>query len=228
MIINVIATGSSGNLYEILDKSGNSILIEAGVPVATYMKHKEGTKFPEMCIITHAHGDHAGHRKEYSAMMQTYLNEHKCESKNFKALGFSVYHGGCITYAYIIKVYTENKFFFFGTDMQYSEEYVDLFESLRFWEVETFLIECNYNDYLLHLSNKDERIGCERHMSDNDVVRFMRKVKPKNPAIITIHGSNRLSANNYTKKYIQSKILNSTVDVATGATWSGKNLFLIT
>ena len=30
MIVNVISTGSSGNLYELLDSKGNSIILEAG------------------------------------------------------------------------------------------------------------------------------------------------------------------------------------------------------
>jgi hypothetical protein len=64
-------------------------------------------------------------------------------------------------------------------------------------------------------------------MGDNDVVNFMRIVKPKNPKIILIHGSNRLSADTYTKKYIGGKLLNATVEVATGVKNGVKNLFII-
>ena len=84
-------------------------------------------------------------------------------------------------------------------------------------KVENYLIECNYNDFLFHLATPEQRLGCSRHFSDNDVVNFMRIVQPKkNPKIITIHGSNRLSGDTYTKKQISSKILNSTVSVAVG------------
>jgi hypothetical protein len=55
----------------------------------------------------------------------------------------------------------------------------------------------------------------------------MRIVAPKNPKIILIHGSNRLSADVYTKKLISSKIINSTVDVAVGAKKGVKNIFTI-
>src|SRR5678809_527985 len=65
MKINVIATGSSGNLYELLDSKGNSIILEAGEPRTTFTKFREGSKPPEMCIITHSHGDHSYHANNY-------------------------------------------------------------------------------------------------------------------------------------------------------------------
>jgi predicted metal-dependent RNase len=98
---------------------------------------------------------------------------------------------------------------------------------LKFYEVENYLIECNYNDYLLHKATKEQRMGNLRHFSDNDVVNFIRKIGPKNPKIITIHGSEMLSGNTYTKKYISSKLINSTVEVAVGAKQNQKNLFII-
>ena len=71
------------------------------------------------------------------------------------------------------------------------------------------------------------RRQCKRHLSDNGVVNFIKKTEAKNPKIITIHGSNRLSANTYTKKYLNSKLLNATVEVAVGAKGNQKNLFNI-
>ena len=105
--------------------------------------------------------------------------------------------------------------------------YSDLFKMLNFYHVENFLIECNYNDYLFHIANDEQRRGCSRHLSDNDVVNFIKKSGAKNPKIITIHGSNRLSADTYTKKYISSKLITSTVEVAVGAKGNQKNLFII-
>ena len=233
MKINVIATGSAGNLYEIIDNSGNSIVIEAGMPRATYMKFREGNKAPEMCIVSHKHMDHAQHIGEFRAVIPTFLSPEKAESENFKAMGFSMKHGGEVCYSFIIKSLSENKFLFFGTDFEMLDEvqnplgYSSLFQALKFYEVENYLIECNYNDYLYHLANEQQRIGCDRHLSDNDVVRFMRMAGVKSPKIITIHGSNRLSADTYTKKYISSKILGSVVYVATGVKGGQKNIFLI-
>jgi len=226
MKINVIATGSSGNCYEILDNSGNSIVIEAGVPRQTFLKHRIGTTPPEMCIISHGHSDHAQYINEFRAVMQTYIRQQKNESENFKAFGFEMKHGEGFSTVFVIKSIVEDKFLFFGTDFEYNDNAI-VFDVLRRYSVENFMIECNYNDYLFHLATDEQRQGCSRHLSDNDVVNFIRKSGAKNPKIITIHGSNRLSADTYTKKYISSKLLTATVNVAVGAKNKQKNLFII-
>ena len=227
MIINVIATGSSGNLYELVDKWGNSMLIEAGKPRSEYMKHKISNQAPEMCIVSHNHMDHAHFVGEFRAMIPVYVSQRENTSTNWKAIGFKVNHGEGKSTAFIIKSLVEEKFLFFGTDFEFSKDYTELYESLKYLKVENYLIECNYNDFLFHLATPDQRLGCSRHFSDNDVVNFMRIVQPKNPKIITIHGSNRLSGDTYTKKQISSKILNSTVSVAVGQKNGVKNLFTI-
>ena len=227
MIINVIATGSSGNLYELIDKWGNSMLIEAGKPRSEYMKHKISNQAPEMCIVSHNHMDHAHFAGEFKAMIPVYVSHRENTSTNWKAIGFEVNHGEGKSTAFIIKSLVEEKFLFFGTDFEFSKDYTELYESLKYLKVENYLIECNYNDFLFHLATPEQRLGCSRHFSDNDVVNFMRIVQPKNPKIITIHGSNRLSGDTYTKKQISSKILNSTVSVAVGQKNGVKNLFTI-
>lgn len=226
MKINVIATGSSGNLYELIDKDGNSMLIEAGMPRATYIKHRVGKLPPEMCIISHNHMDHAKYKGEFEAVFPTCLAQEQNTSQNWKAFGFKMKHGEMSSLSFIIKSLVEDKFLFFGTDMEMGN-YSDLFKMLNFYHVENFLIECNYNDYLFHLANDEQRRGCSRHLSDNDVVNFIKKSGAKNPKIITIHGSNRLSADTYTKKYLSSKLITSTVDVAVGVKGNQKNLFVI-
>ena len=226
MKINVIATGSAGNLYELIDKDGNSMLIEAGMPRATYIKHRVGKLPPEMCIISHQHMDHAKYKGEFEAVFPTYLAQEQNASQNWKAFGFRMKHGETSSLSFIIKSLVEDKFLFFGTDMEMGA-YSILFKMLNFYHVENFLIECNYNDYLFHLANDEQRRGCSRHLSDNDVVNLIKKSGAKNPKIITIHGSNRLSADTYTKKYISSKLITSTVEVAVGVKGNQKNLFII-
>lgn len=226
MKINVIATGSAGNLYELIDKDGNSMLIEAGMPRQTYIKHRVGKLPPEMCIISHSHMDHSKYKGEFEAVFPTYMAQEQNTSQNWKAFGFKMKHGETSSLSFIIKSLVEDKFLFFGTDMEMGA-YSTLFKMLNFYHVENFLIECNYNDYLFHLANDEQRRGCSRHLSDNDVVNFIKKSGAKNPKIITIHGSNRLSADTYTKKYISSKLITSTVEVAVGVKGNQKNLFII-
>lgn len=227
MKINVIATGSAGNLYELVDKDGNSMLIEAGVPRATYVKYRIGKIPPEMCIISHSHMDHAQYKGEFQAVMPTYLAQTENVSEHWKALGIGLNHGDITTTTFLIKSLVESKFVYFATDIQFDEACERLAACLGEYHIENFLIECNYNDYLFHLATDEQRLGCSRHLSDNDVVNFICKTGAKNPKIITIHGSNRLSADTYTKKYLSSKLITSTVDVAVGAKGGQKNIFIV-
>lgn len=228
MKINVIATGSAGNLYELIDKAGNSMLIEAGMPRTTYIKYRVGKLPPEMCIISHQHMDHAKYKGEFEALFPTYLAQEQNTSQNWKAFGFKMKHGETSSLSFIIKSLVEDEFLFFGTDMEMGN-YSDLFKSLNFYNVENFLIECNYNDCLIHCKDVTDnmRAQCKRHLGDNALISFIKASGAKNPRIITIHGSNRLSANTYTKKYISSKLITSTVEVAVGVKGNQKNLFII-
>ena len=229
MKINVIATGSSGNLYELVDKIGNSMIIEAGMPRAAFVKYRIGKEPPEMCVISHKHMDHYHNWGEFAAICPTYVFERENVSENWKALGFEMKHGEGKTMVYIVKSLVENQFLFFGTDFEPEPRNEQLFEYLKMLKVENFLIECNYNDYLLHMEDvsDDMKKQCKRHLGDNDLIKFIKEINPKSPKIITIHGSNRLSADTYTKKYLNSKLLNATVAVATGAKSGTKNLFNI-
>ena len=222
----MIATGSSGNLYEIIDSKSNCMIIEAGVGRAVFSKFRESEKVPEMCIISHKHTDHAQFANQFEMICQVHRWKQRAESENFKAFGYEVDHGGVLNYAYLIKFLVDDEFLFFATDLEYEEESISKItaELIKF-NVKKYLIECNYNDYLYHLADDLQRIGCDRHFSDNNLVKFMRKVKVKDPTIITIHGSNRLSADTYTKKFIQGKFPAAKIAVAVGGKNGVKNIF---
>ena len=226
MIINVIATGSSGNLYELLDSKGNSIILEAGMPRTTFTKFREGSKPPEMCIITHRHGDHSFYANNYEMICPVYRWEATAVSENFKAFGYEVEHGGVLNYAYLIKLIQDDQFLFFATDLEYEEgSFKPIWTDLKRLEVRNFLIECNYNDYLYSLATDEQKIGCDRHFSDNDLVRFLRGAGVVAPKVVTVHGSNRLSADSYTQKYIGAKFPAGTIRVSTGVKNGVKNIF---
>ena len=234
MLINVIATGSSGNLYEIVDKKGNSLLIEAGIPRQTFVENREGENPPEMCIISHDHSDHSGYANEYEMICKVHRWRPTAESQNFKAFGFKVLHGEILNYAYLINLKHDNDFIFFATDFQWDDENITGIVDKLKWlrenkgiSVTKFMIEVNYNDYLYHLANDGQRFGCDRHFSDNDVVRFMRLLGISAPRIITIHGSNSLSADNYTHSYLSKKFPAGRIGVAIGVKNGVKNLFNI-
>ena len=226
MRLNVIATGSSGNLYELLDSKGNAIIIEAGKPRYDYVSHKVGIECPEMCIISHSHTDHSKYKGEFEAIMQVHYKPAKCESKSFRVFGTPAKHGEITTQLFIIKSLVDNEIVFFGTDFEFGD-YPELFKTLMACNVTKFIIECNYNDYLYHLADDLNRIGCDRHLSDNDVINFIKKTKAKNPTLILIHGSNRLCIDKYTIKYIKKKLPSAMIGIAKGVKGKTKDTFII-
>ncbi len=228
MIINIISTGSSGNLYELLDSKSNSIILEAGEPRCKYMQYREGKIAPEMVVISHEHGDHAFYSNQYEMICNVHKWQPKAESKNFKATGFKVEHGGVLNYAYIIGLKQDRELLFFATDLEYEERSISkIIDAIKKGKVQKFLIECNYNDYLYHLADKEQRIGCDRHFSDNDLIKFIKRTEAKEPVIITVHGSNRLSADAHTTKMIKGRIPTAKVAIGVGAKNGVKNLIII-
>lgn len=228
MKVNVIDTGSKANLYELVDREGNSMLIEAGSPVDRYMKCKIGEKQPEMMIISHKHADHNAFAKHWSAFIKVHFMPEQAVSDSWKVMGFDVAHGDCPCKAFIIQSEVEKVKILFATDLMYDDDKIwSVIEACYLLDVENYLLECNYNGYLYHLASEEQRIGCDRHFSDNDIIRFIRKTGVKRARIITIHGSNRLCADTYTKRYIEGKLPIATVMVAVGEKKKVKNVFLI-
>ena len=63
MEFKVIGSSSSGNCY-ILSDGGESIMIEAGIPFGKVQKAMNfQTRRIQFCLVSHSHGDHAGHIK---------------------------------------------------------------------------------------------------------------------------------------------------------------------
>lgn len=226
MTVNVIGTGSSGNLYEIIDEDGNILLIEAGLDVEKYIKHKIGTKTPEIMVISHEHSDHAQYRNHWASVMRVEFMPEVLDTAHWKVRGFFVKHGDCPCHAFIIQSEVERKKVLFATDFEYDDDHINaLIDVCRDYSVKNYLIECNYNDYLYHLATDEQRRGCDRHFSDNDVVKFIREVGVTTPKIILIHGSNRLCADTYTKQYLTGKLPTASVGIAVGVKQNTKNLF---
>ena len=65
MVLKVIASGSSGNSYALVDDDG-ILLIEAGVPLQeVYEKIDYNARSILGCLVSHSHGDHAKYIEQY-------------------------------------------------------------------------------------------------------------------------------------------------------------------
>ena len=58
MKIDILASGSKGNCYQITNSKGATLLIECGIPLKD-ISRKLNFKLPDACVITHSHNDHS-------------------------------------------------------------------------------------------------------------------------------------------------------------------------
>ena len=65
MRLHVIGSGSKGNCYLLKAGNGETLMLEAGVAFRKVLPALGGsTRNVAACLVTHEHGDHAGHVKE--------------------------------------------------------------------------------------------------------------------------------------------------------------------
>lgn len=158
MIFKVIGTGSSGNGYVLIADSGETLIIEAGMHLGE-LEDILDHDFDNVvgCVISHRHGDHAGHVKSYmSSGIHCYMNEdtitemnlsgrycHQIESEkqlklgNFKIKPLLVEHGvPCLAF---LLDHPESGRTFFLTDSSYCKW---RFSKIK---INNWLVECNYD-----------------------------------------------------------------------------------
>lgn len=67
MTLHCISSGSHGNAYLLIADNGDTLLIEAGMPLMDIKKAIDfRLKDIKACIISHRHGDHAAYVKQYA------------------------------------------------------------------------------------------------------------------------------------------------------------------
>lgn len=63
MRVTCVSTGSKGNCYVVEDEDLNSLILDCGVPYKKVIPY--ATNVPEAALVTHCHGDHASHVKDF-------------------------------------------------------------------------------------------------------------------------------------------------------------------
>lgn len=79
MILKVIKSSSEGNAYALISEGG-TLLLEAGAPFKEVLKAIDYNVANVVgCLVTHEHGDHAGHVSEYlSAGVEVFASQGTC------------------------------------------------------------------------------------------------------------------------------------------------------
>ena len=77
MKLKVFGTGSKGNAYALTDSKGNTLLIEAGMPIKLVKEYLDFDMSKIVgCLLSHSHGDHCKYVNKYlSAGIDVYMSE---------------------------------------------------------------------------------------------------------------------------------------------------------
>lgn len=86
MKLKCIATGSTGNCYTLTSDSGETLILDCGIPIKEIKKGLDwNIRNVVGCIVSHAHSDHSKSVKDFEAMgipiLAPYLGDN-CKSMN--------------------------------------------------------------------------------------------------------------------------------------------------
>lgn len=81
MNVNVLGSGSSGNGY-IIQNETEALVIECGVPYKFAVEALGGNVRKVVgCLVTHSHGDHAAHIRQYAKVATVYATQGTLEER---------------------------------------------------------------------------------------------------------------------------------------------------
>ncbi len=172
MKLKILGSSSRGNCYLLIAESGETLALEAGVRFSEAQKAMNfKTNDIVGCLVTHEHGDHAGHVSEFlnhsidvlcsegtaskikatrSHRLHTLIAGNMVAIGNFKVIPFNVIHDAAEPFGYLIN-HAECGNVLFLTDTYYSE--------YTFKGLNNLLLECNYDENILQENIEQGRIN---------------------------------------------------------------------
>ncbi|WP_024735334.1 MBL fold metallo-hydrolase [Enterocloster asparagiformis] len=212
MFLKCIASGSSGNAYALIGEE-EILLLECGIPLKEVKKAIDYQILKiKGCLVSHEHQDHLKYVREYlNAGIPVYTNEltkEKIQTKagdqlhgipektsfrvgGFKVIPFWVPHNDTPCFAYLIE-YAKMGQLLFATDYEY------LPWTFRQWEINHFLIECNYSMNFVDQSITYYEHILRGHASLQTCMEVIRKNRtPKLRNVILCHISQKSESGEY-------------------------------
>ena len=142
MELYVVGSGSSGNCYLIKRDNGKYIALDCGCKWKDVMVGCDWSPIDiEFALVTHSHGDHAKHMRDFERYgIEVYgVNDLKSKSifkkGDVEVIPFEVPHD-VKNYGYLIRV--DGKTIVYMTDFGYCKY------TFKSWNVDTFIVACNY------------------------------------------------------------------------------------
>ena len=204
MILSVFGSSSTGNGYALEFDNGKILLIEAGVPIKSFID-----RYPDRwgdvlgCLITHEHGDHCKFAYQYLEFgIHLYSTQETLDAIGVKAPGkthafmphqlltldkaistlpFKVVHNALNPVGFMIVDRTTDESMLFITDSAYLE--------YRFQDIDYMVVECNNIEEVATFNNINGRMASSiYHMNLETTKRFLGHCDLKNTKnIILIH-----------------------------------------
>lgn len=165
MRLYVVATGSAANTYILSNNIGESIILDAGVPVRKVLPSIPDVRRISGCLVTHEHADHARSWEDYCmrgipvCMSKGTLNALYAQRAldyftptvvkpmkpikmgSFTVMPFDVQHDAAQPLGYLIKHNPTGETVLYATDTYYLRY---TFPGVNYW-----IVECNYCDDLI-------------------------------------------------------------------------------
>lgn len=193
MKLYVTDSGSCGNNYILISKSGRKLLLDLG---CSFFNIKKALDFNLLsvdgCVVTHEHMDHARSISDFEKsgikVWKPYLDtEHEIKTKrfgDFKVSSFPVPHDNVECRGFLVECDGEK--LLYATDFEY------IVFSFRNQRINHLLIECNYIDELLQKDAANRDHVLRGHASVEVTKNIIEDIKTdvlKN--VILCHLSNR-------------------------------------
>jgi len=191
MKIKVLATGSAGNSYAIIDNEGNALVIEAWMNphsvIANFAEEKT-VNFSGWCY-SHKHSDHfvANIAKQYDL----YFGE---EITDFSVFSFPVKHDqkhpSFECNGFVIQTVCKKTILYVTDFYEISESVINSLSELNY---DCIMIEVSYNNFIFKDLEQEKQAQLRNHCSDDNALKYVKMIcgEKKNTQILTIHKSGR-------------------------------------
>ena len=205
MKLYVVSTGSKANCCILSADNGESVILDAGVPIKKVLPHIPDVHKVAACVCTHEHSDHSRAIKDFAlrgipivtskgTLDALGMNGNGYEAlkpvklNNFTIMPFGVEHDAAEPFGFLIRYNPTGETALYATDTYYLRY---TFPNVNYW-----IIECNYCDDLIDgetdaaLRNRLK----ESHMSLNRLCDTLRANDLSSAAkIVLVHLSDKRS-----------------------------------
>lgn len=165
MFLQTVATGSAANCYVLSSDDGESLILDAGVPVRKVLPDIRDFRKISGCLVTHEHADHSRAWEDWcmrgvpvcmSAGTYKALSDHKAldyfaptiirpmkriKLGSFAVMPFEVQHDAQQPVGFLIQYEPTGENILYATDTYYLRY---TFPGINYW-----LVECNYCEDLI-------------------------------------------------------------------------------